>query len=327
MKQEWLSTTKAATAYGVSKRTLRRRAALPAEHAQHIERRMHADGSGFEYLYVPAAEVQTIEAALSELLRARPAEEADEPQLVPDRPRLIAWASDIHVPEHDEPAVRAFLAWVRDAQPDEVILGGDILELGSCSEHGGVANPPALIDDVKAGRKFLAELREAAPNAVLTYLEGNHETRLKRVVVHKLATFHGAVDIPNLLDFASLKIAWVPWGKYVQRGKLRFVHGLYAGEHHAAQHLRRFGFSVVYGHTHRAQVWTRATADLEMQGAFGMPSLRTLDPEWTAGGPTGWGHGFGAIYVLPDGSFTPYLVIITRGTFVWAGKLYDGREP
>lgn len=241
-----------------------------------------------------------------------------------NRPMSIAWISDVHVPEHDVPAVNAWLQWVRDVQPDEIMLGGDIAEMASCSEHGGVANPAALMDDIKALRSFCEDVRAAAPYSRITFLEGNHCTRLKRVVVHKLPTFDGAIDIPTLCDLPGLGIDWVPFGKLVQRGKLRFVHGVYCNEHHAANHLRRFGCSIVYGHTHRAQTFTRATADMEMQAAFGMASMRTLDPEWTAGGPTGWGHGFGMFYVLPDGAYSGYQVFVTRGRFVWGGKLYDG---
>lgn len=244
--------------------------------------------------------------------------------LAQDRPTSIAWISDVHVPEHDVPAVNAWLAWLRDVRPDEIMLGGDIAEMGSCSMHGGVANPAALMDDIAALNAFLDDVQAASPTSKVTFLEGNHCTRLKRIVVSNLPTFDGAIDIPTLCRLKERGIAWHTYGQLVQRGKLRFTHGVYCNEHHAAQHLRRFGCSIVYGHTHRHAVYTRATADMEMQAAFGMPSMRTLDPEWTHGGPTGWGHGFGMFYVLPDGSFTPYTVLITRGRFVWNGKVYDG---
>lgn len=218
------------------------------------------------------------------------------------------------------------MKWARDVKPAEVIIGGDFLEMESCSAHGGKARLPMLMEDVKAGKKALRELRAACPKAKITYLEGNHETRLTRKVIADAAELDGALTVPALLDLKSLDIEWVPYGKVVVRGKIGFVHGFLTTKHHAAAHLARYKRSISYGHTHKPQVFTEgnvnANGDNAVIGAFGQPCLRTLDPEWMQGQPAGWVNGWGAFYIHENGFFTPYQILLNGGQFVWAGKTY-----
>ncbi len=230
--------------------------------------------------------------------------------------------SDVHVPDHDGPAWSAVLDFIRETQPAEVVIAGDFLELESASQHGGVANPRALVDEIRAGRRELQRLREAAPNATITYLEGNHETRLQRTTVRHIPTFSGAFTVPDLLGLRDFGIRWIPEGKPYHLGKLRVIHGWYTPKHHAAKHLDALGHSVMYGHTHRPQVYTRSTAENEQHAAYGLGCLRTLDADWCQGKPMGWHHGFAVVDVLPSGQFHAHMVSIHGGTFAFAGRVY-----
>ncbi|MEY4374058.1 MAG: hypothetical protein RL760_224, partial [Candidatus Eisenbacteria bacterium] len=170
--------------------------------------------------------------------------------------RLVAFASDIHIPDHDAFAVRAFLRWLSDARPDAVVLGGDVLELESCSGHGGnIHSAPLFTHEIECGNRFLDDLQAAAPSAEIHYLEGNHETRLKRKVDTHIPTLTGALSLPDLLRLSDRGISWLPYGKVLRLGqsKLGFTHGVRHNDHHAKAHLAIYGSSVVYGHTHRPQ--------------------------------------------------------------------------
>ncbi len=230
--------------------------------------------------------------------------------------------SDVHVPDHDAPAWSAVLDFVRETQPAEVVIAGDFLELESASQHGGVANPRALVDEIRAGRRELQRLREAVPSATITYLEGNHETRLSRITVRHIPTFSGAFTVPDLLGLRDFGIRWLPHGKAYALGKLRVMHGWYTPKHHAAKHLDALGHSVMYGHTHRPQTFTRSTAENEQHAAYGLGCLRTLDADWCDGKPMGWHHGFGVVDVLPSGQFHASLVSIHGGRFAFGGRVY-----
>lgn len=234
---------------------------------------------------------------------------------------------DVHVPDHDVALWHSMLAWARAEKPCEVIIGGDFLELESCSQHGGVSRPALLLEDIDAGKLALGQLRKACPTAKITYLEGNHETRLRRSVVSNSPTLDKVLDLPSLLGLKALGIEWVPYGKVVMRGKLGFTHGWYTPDHHAKKHLQELSVSIAYGHTHRPQVYTRGAANGSVLGAFGMPCMRKLEADWLEGRPSGWMQGFGVIYVRADGRFSPYMVLAVDGQFTWGGKVYgDNRK-
>jgi predicted phosphodiesterase len=241
--------------------------------------------------------------------------------------RLVAFASDIHVPEHDAFAVRAWLAWVQHAQPDVIVLGGDILELESCSGHGGnIHSAPLFTHEVECGNKFLDDVQAAAPDAEIVYLEGNHETRLGRKVDAHIPTMTGALDLPSLLRLDERGIEWLPYGRVKRFGssKLGFTHGLRANDHHAKAHLALYGSSIVYGHTHRPQTYVQGYGDNKVRAGIGAPCLRSLDVSWIKG-PTGWAQGFVIAHLFEDGHFTFYPVLMDRQRFVEGGRLYDGR--
>jgi len=235
---------------------------------------------------------------------------------------------DVHVPEADALAFQAVLNFIQDQQPDHIVLGGDFLELESCSQHGGNPNPRALVDEIQAGQHAIKRIRDAAPNAAITYLEGNHETRLNRIVVANIPEFSGALSVPALLHLADNNIEWVPyrqlWNPTINgtKANLSYTHGEWTSMHHAAKHLQMYGVSVRYGHTHRPQIHTRGFADGRVAMAIGSPCLRTLAPGW-AGPHNGWLHGFGLDEFMPDGTFTAQNIVMANQRFCWGGKVYS----
>ena len=239
----------------------------------------------------------------------------------------IAHICDVHVPDHDRPLWRSFLEWCREEKPQEIIIGGDFLELESCSQHGGVARPAHLVEEIAAGRAALEELRKANPKAKITYLEGNHETRLSRKVVADLPELDGALSLPEMLKLDELRIGWHDYGELVMRGKMGFTHGWWSPDHHAAKHLRALAQNVTFGHVHRYQVYTRGVADGDVQIAIAQPCMRKLDADWLDGRPTGWSQGFGIFSARPDGIVHAYTALWVDDGFVApSGKFYGEQK-
>lgn len=88
--------------------------------------------------------------------------------------------NDVHGSMMDREAVEAFLVDLKEWDPDEVVLNGDIIECGGflAAHHtlGYVAQTEyTLQDDIAAGNWFLDEIQKAAPRAVIHFIEGNHE--------------------------------------------------------------------------------------------------------------------------------------------------------
>lgn len=245
--------------------------------------------------------------------------------------------SDVHVPEHDRSFWRAAMMWIKDNKPSEVILSGDFGEYSSVSQHGG-ANEQKLIDDLTSVKQALDEIRSAGgPGCKITYLEGNHESRLPRAVATWAPTFAGAVDLPEMLELEKRGIEWVPEYKQpIHRGLLRVLHGhqvlgKYGPKHHAAKAVDVYGSSpyceIVYGHVHAAQQFSKTVAGGHIS-AMSVGCGRTIGADkvrWLAGREAGWHHGFAVAYVN-DTITQVYNIKVRGGRFIWNGRLYDGSE-
>jgi predicted phosphodiesterase len=245
--------------------------------------------------------------------------------------------SDVHIPEHDRSFWRSALLWIKDNKPTEIILSGDFAELASVSQHGG-ANEQKLIDDLTSIKQALDELREmAGESCTITYLEGNHESRLPRALASWAPTFTGAFDLPGMLELEKRNIEWVPEYKQpVHRGLLRVLHGhqvlgKYGPKHHAAKAADVYGSSphceILYGHVHAAQQFSKPVAGGYVS-ASAVGCGRTIGSDqvrWLAGREAGWHHGFAVVYVT-DSFAQVYNIKVRDGRFVWHGKLYDGSE-
>jgi predicted phosphodiesterase len=252
--------------------------------------------------------------------------------------RTIVVASDCHVPEHDRGAWAVFLSVLREVRPDEVILAGDFGEWESVSSHG-TFNENTLREDVVAVRRALNEVREAiGPDARMTYLEGNHETRLTRAIMSRAPALRGALTLTELLDLDERGVEWVPEGRQpVDRGLLRVLHGhqiygqgggpIYHSRKAADVYATDAGRVVTYGHTHKPQQFHRPVIGGTGR-AVGLGCLRTIRPEevrWLQGNEAGWAHGFGVFSVLA-GSVHVEEVRPIRGQAMFRGRLIGGRD-
>lgn len=249
------------------------------------------------------------------------------------RPYTFCVLSDVHVPEHDVPTWEAVKEWIRDNQPDEIILNGDFLELSSCSQHGGSPDITSLNSDLEAGKSAIEELIGAAPAALITYQEGNHETRQERFILAKAPSLHASLTIRDGLDLDQMGVKWVGEQEQpISRGTIDLLHGhqVSAGKnsslpkHHAAKLVDLYGKpgrTVVMGHSHRIGVFVKAGHGGNQTGV-GLPCMRTMDPKWLHGHMAGWDHGFGIGYVVEGQESQFNVVKVSKGKFIWNGKQY-----
>jgi hypothetical protein len=129
--------------------------------------------------------------------------------------QTVLCGSDMHDTHCDPFYRRMFLETARRVQPEKVVLNGDIFDL---TEFGRYTQDPR--DFNVKGRivwvhEFLRDLREAVPDAEITFVEGNHEFRLLRhlaeatpAMMTVLADLHN-LTVADLLGLSRFEVNYV----------------------------------------------------------------------------------------------------------------------
>jgi len=241
---------------------------------------------------------------------------------------------DVHGMRMDRAAVDAVLADLQLLDPDEIVLGGDILECGGWLAKHQPIGFIALSDytyqeDVAAANWFLDEVQKAAPRAVIYYLEGNHEDRVERWIVDE--TMGGKRDAQFLYDAFSpevllrlkergiqyfrrseIYVDGAPRG-WIRLGKMHFTHTLGRGKNAAMQAASKTGGNVTYFCTHREDTATLVLPAVGLIKAFNPGCLCTMQPVWMNSDTTNWSQGYAIDIVSTSENFQRLHVPIWRG--------------
>ena len=119
---------------------------------------------------------------------------------------------------------------ISDIQPDAIFQIGDGIDFPQVSRWSkGTAGEyaPTLQEHITGFTALLKRLRDAAPDAEITWLEGNHDLRL-REFVHQYAaplTTLDALSVENLFNLADVGVDYV-------QGPVRVATNTYAVHGH-----------------------------------------------------------------------------------------------
>ena len=178
-------------------------------------------------------------------------------------------------PIHDEDAIEVALQVVRELNPDQVVMLGDNLDF---AEFGKYLTSPMFkkLTQTTIDRATLlcAQVREAAPNAQITWIAGNHEARLARYIQtnaeaafgltrgkldHELRDNWPVLSVPNLCrmdDFDVKYLPGYPESFLALNENLIIRHGdrVTSNGSTTTKYLNDAHKSVIYGHIHRVEV-------------------------------------------------------------------------
>jgi predicted phosphodiesterase len=263
--------------------------------------------------------------------------------------RLVAIAGDTQFPHEDPRSWAAFLAWVKDVQPEEIILSGDIVDFGKAGRHS-IKLDRELVGGLNADLKYaytrLWELRCAAGNSRIQYVRGNHDDNVERTLLRlgglsaDLSTLRPAGDeneTPLLslrrmlrLDELGIEISETPWpyDRAILADDLVVFHGESArkgsGQSVKALMAKYPMASTVQGHCHRQAIVSEG-----VHGIDGSYSIRygietgalcktdglgyTTAPDWTQG----W-----VVISFPEEGprWTPEQITVHDGGVRWRGR-------
>ena len=105
----------------------------------------------------------------------------DNTREIPSTSQKVAVLGDLHIPYHNKLMVKNFIQFVKDEQPDQIILNGDVVDFYDLSSFD--KNPERLNklqEELDICVDLLKNLRKNCPKSKIIYILGNHENRLRR---------------------------------------------------------------------------------------------------------------------------------------------------
>lgn len=269
-----------------------------------------------------------------DLRNARPVPKSPAAKRHSGKDTVRVSVGDVHGMMMDKAAVAAFLADVNVLNPDEIVLGGDILECGGwLAKHqplGFVANCDySYQEDVRAANWFLDELQKSAPNAVIHYIEGNHEDRIERWAMDT-AMAHKC-DVQFLLEAFGPKAVLrldergIHWynrhevhGKdlmrgWIKLGKMFYTHSLTYSRNAARDAVGKTAGNVTYWCTHREDTATIVFPGVGICKAFNPGCMCSIMPVYRHTNPTSWSQGYAIDFVAKSENFQHIQVPIWDG--------------
>jgi len=246
----------------------------------------------------------------------------------------IVVISDTQLPYEDRKAVKAVIRAVGDIQPDEVIQIGDLVDFpqpsrwskGTAAEFEG----SVYKDCEYAKRSFLEPLR-AVFDGPLKVHEGNHDERARVYLAKYAPALSGtdAYNMENLLDFNGFGVELLPEFHQVAPGWIT-THGhrggirlSQVGGQTALNAAKKFGKSVVMGHTHRLGIGyhTLGVGGQVSQTLTGVEVGNLMDMRkagYLKGGTGQWQQGF-AVLTVDTTHVHADTIPITQGKFIVDG--------
>jgi predicted phosphodiesterase len=200
---------------------------------------------------------------------------------------------------HDEHAWACAFRAARALRPDAIVMLGDMLDLAPFSKyrvrHGLRGTTQRTLDDM---REKLKLLRQAQRGARIHWLAGNHEQRLDSALADHVPEAATVKDfaLPVLLGVDKYDVQYHgPYGARIEIDGVIYTHGdkhgAWGGQTAAKYLSRATTRSIVFGHSHKAELAWRKTDDGTifamcpgtMCHVDGRVPGTTMYPDWTQG--------------------------------------------
>jgi hypothetical protein len=262
------------------------------------------------------------------------------------------------VPFHSRPALDVALQIVEDTAVDGIVLGGDVLDLADVSDKfvREVEFVHLLQPTLLETGWWMAQLRMAAPEAEMVYLEGNHERRVPLSILNNMRSMwklkpikytqatskiqvesDPLLSVPGMLQLDQLGISYIggyPDGEYWLNKYLKVIHGDIARSQHQSTvraKLKNVWESVIMGHIHRFETASKTVFEQQEIRTVTVNSIGCLCRiDGTVPGyseKAQWQQGMAVVEVDTDGHlFSIDPIYIDRGSALYNGQVYTARE-
>lgn len=239
---------------------------------------------------------------------------------------------DIQYPYHDALVLSKIVKVIEDLQPDAIFQIGDAIDFPQVSRWTkGTAGEyaPTLQKHIDGFKGVLQDLRAAAPQAKITWLEGNHDLRLRDFVQKYAAPLRtlDALTTSNLFELEASQISYV-------QGPVRIATNTYAVHGHESsgyastpqawdtKFIKRYGSdkNIIFGHTHQPYLLTRAYGfEGKVAPRFTMNVGSIMDPvraTYVKDGAVNWVMSFALLRDDGKRVYPELITMVDRGFYV-----------
>jgi len=243
---------------------------------------------------------------------------------------------DLHFPKIHKPTVKCFFQYCQENQPEVFLFGGDQFHLDCISPHTKKTpifrRQRSYMNDMEGfDEEILTPLEKILPKKCeKVWITGNHED-WEQDLINEKPELEDAIGHVKLLRLEKRGWAVIPLGHCYKVGKLVCIHGEVlsgignqAGMYPSRKAVELYGASVLAGHTHAPQTFTKVSPVEHIQKLQGhiSPIAGNVNPEYLRNRPTAWLNGFNIIDVLPNGNYNYYPVIVSGGVCSFGRKVY-----
>lgn len=240
---------------------------------------------------------------------------------LPKSIKNVALWGDMHIPYHDEKALKAAVKLAKAEKVDAIYINGDLLDFFGLSFHEkNPTNRPKISEELESARTFLKGLRKAFDGIPIYYCPANHEARLERYLALKAPELLDCSEfrLDVLLRLAEYGISYIPAKTKVYFGKLLVEHGDRlkgtGGVNPARTARLKYKRSTIVNHFHKLSSDSGKAYDGDVMTCWSNGCLCELEPEYME--VNEHVHGVCHIKVDIDGSF------VVRQFQIIDGKVY-----
>ena len=238
---------------------------------------------------------------------------------------------DIHVPFQDDKAIDLTMKLIKKYKPEKIVQLGDAVDFYSLSRFD--KNPEridGMQEEIDMAHNLLKRYRQQSKKSEFAYLEGNHESRLKKYLWRNPElNCLDALKIENLLRLDKIKVDFYPSeDMYYITDDLIATHGAtgdgcklsqYSG-YSAKNTLQKVGINGLSGHSHRLAAYYQRDFSGQKQW-YECGCLCELDPEYCK--KPNWQQGFGLVK-YNNKEFDINLIPIHQDDKYWC--IVDGKK-
>lgn len=222
----------------------------------------------------------------------------------------IGIISDIHIPYHDERALRSSLLHLKSSKIDHLLINGDLCDFYSISRFLRKPSKRKLKNEMEQCRTFLRGLRKEFPSIKITLKKGNHEARWDHWLWDHAPEIADTdeMDLRTWLRCDELGISVVHDLDLMEFGKLPILHGHELGKGIAAPvnpargAYLRAKHTILVSHHHRTSSHCESNLYLDECQVWSIGCLCDLRPDYHKYGNSN--HGFAEAWMDKSGEFS-----------------------